>query len=101
MKNLRSLARTLVLGFTCAGFLAGPVYASESTDQRSSESSAPNLTVTHNDVPSQKSKLASRYEGRSQHDKQVASFEGGGAGVYIGGSTAAIVLLLVILIVVL
>ncbi|MDX2023716.1 MAG: hypothetical protein SF187_25990 [Deltaproteobacteria bacterium] len=41
------------------------------------------------------------YQGREQMATTQKNFEGGGAGLYIGGSTAAIVLLLVILIVVL
>ena len=42
------------------------------------------------------------YQKRSEQDKQkVSSFEGGGAGLYIGGSTAAVVVLLLILIIVL
>lgn len=45
--------------------------------------------------------FAKKYEQRAHADQKLQKFEGGGAGLYIGGSTAAIVLLVVILILVL
>ena len=48
------------------------------------------------------SSFKNTYQKRSEQDKQqLSSFEGGGAGLYIGGSTAAVVVLLLILIIVL
>jgi hypothetical protein len=41
------------------------------------------------------------YARREAADKSLEQFEGGGAGIYIGGSTLGIVLLIVILIVLL
>lgn len=41
------------------------------------------------------------YQQREQSSKDLTDFQGGSAGIYIGGSTAAVILLLVLLIILL
>jgi hypothetical protein len=100
MKNLLSLCRTLLLATGMIALWGAPAIASPNPGPQA-EMTVANERDGEGVVASEKSPLAAQYEKRSKTDKGVAAFEGGGAGIYIGGSGVAIVLLVVLLIVVL
>jgi hypothetical protein len=52
-------------------------------------------------TPEQANEQTLRYAAREAETPQLATFEGGSAGVYIGGSTLAVVLIVVLIVVLL
>jgi hypothetical protein len=100
MRWLGTLTLGMMLGLApmaTAAHAAGNGPAAARHEGREAMPPSPPLAGT----PEQANEQTLRYAAREAETPQLATFEGGSAGVYIGGSTVAVVLIIVLLVVLL